>query len=158
MISKAHLLTPNQALYTILYVAPFYLSPKTRPSARLSRDAPSVIRARITSVSLTCAVASLCTLAVLVIKGGYENPQAFHAMGYWPVGLKETANALLLTATLFLGPLFETLVVEGYWRECLAGEPVKEVLGDWTVWRNIVAVSYLFTFILCVRTYENGTH
>lgn len=84
---------------------------------------------------------SLSTLAVLVIKGGYENYDAFHSMGYWPVGMMETLKALLLTATLFLGPLFETLVVEGYWRECLAGEPVKEVFGDWTVWRNIVAVS-----------------
>ncbi|KAJ4392070.1 CAAX prenyl protease [Gnomoniopsis smithogilvyi] len=126
-------------LYTLLYVIPFYLSPKTRPSARLSRDAPSVIRARITSVSLTCAVASLSTLAVLVMKGGYENYQAFHAMGYWPLGLGESFRALLLTALLFLGPLFETLVVEGYWREWMTGEPVKELLGDWITWRNLVA-------------------
>ncbi|CAN8096876.1 unnamed protein product [Discula destructiva] len=126
-------------LYTILYVIPFYLSPRTRPSAILSRDAPSVIRARITSVSLTCAVSSFVTLAVLVVRGGYDNLEAFHALGYWPVGVMESLKALLLTATLFLGPLFETLVVEGYWRECLAGEPLKEVLGDWITWRNLVA-------------------
>ncbi|OAA57866.1 CaaX prenyl proteinase Rce1 [Niveomyces insectorum RCEF 264] len=41
-------------LYTVVYVAPFYLSPLTRPSATLSRDAPSVIRARIASVTLSC--------------------------------------------------------------------------------------------------------
>lgn len=130
-----------QLLYTLLYVIPFYLSPKTRPSAQLSRDAPSVIRARITSVSLTCAVTSLSTLAVLVVKGGYENHQAFHAMGYWPLGLGESFKALLLTALLFLGPLFETLVVEGYWRELMKGELVKQLLGDWITWRNLVAVS-----------------
>lgn len=130
-----------QVLYTLLYVVPFYLSPKTRPSAQLSRDAPSVIRARITSVSLTCAVVSLSTLAVLVTKGGYENPQAFHAMGYWPIGLGESFRALFLTALLFLGPLFETLVIEGYWREWTTGEPVKEVFADWVTWRNLVAVN-----------------
>lgn len=129
-------------------MAPFYLSPRTRPSARLSRDAPSVIRARITAVSLTCAVASLATLAVLVTKGGYENREAFHSMGYWPIGVMESLRALLLTATLFLGPLFETLVVEGYWRECLAGEPLKEVFGDWNTWRNIVAVSLFSPFLM----------
>lgn len=131
----------SQLLYTLLYVVPFYLSPKTRPSATLSRDAPSVIRARITSVSLTCAVASLSTLAVLVVKGGYENSRAFHAMGYWPLGLGEAFRAVLLTALLFLGPLFESLVVEGYWREWMTGEPVKELLSDWITWRNLVAVS-----------------
>lgn len=84
---------------------------------------------------------SLATLAVLVIKGGYDNPRAFHAMGYMPVGIMESLRALLLTATLFLGPLFETLVVEGYWREWLAGQPLKDVFQDWITWRNIVVVS-----------------
>lgn len=74
-------------------------------------------------------------------------------MGYWPVGIVETLKALLLTATLFLGPLFETLVVEGYWREFLAGEPVKDVFGDWTTWRNIVAVRYLLSTNLYIYVY-----
>lgn len=62
-------------------------------------------------------------------------------MGYWPLGLGEAFRALLLTALLFLGPLFESLVVEGYWREWMTGEPVKELLSDWITWRNLVAVS-----------------
>lgn len=131
----------SQVLYTFLYVIPFYLSPKTRPSATLSRDAPSVIRARITAVSLTCAVTSLTTFAILVRTGGYGNNVALHALGYWPVGLGASVRALFLTALLFMGPLFETLVVEGGWREWLTLAPVKEVLGEWTAWRNIVAVS-----------------
>lgn len=61
-------------------------------------------------------------------------------MGYWPLGLGEAFRALLLTALLFLGPLFESLVVEGYWREWTTGEPVKELLSDWITWRNLVAV------------------
>lgn len=119
---------------------PFYLSPKTRPSPTLSRDAPHVIRARITSVTLTCVVASLTTLAVLTRVGGHGFGGALHALGYWPVGLAEALRALLLTALLFLGPLFESLVVEEGWRDWLTFEPVKEVLREITAWRNIVAV------------------
>ncbi|KUI57006.1 hypothetical protein VP1G_04289 [Cytospora mali] len=126
-------------LYTLLYVIPFYLSPKTRPSSTLSRDAPSVIRARITSVTITCIITSLTTLYILVAKGNYGNGDAFHAMGYWPVGIPEALKALLLTALLFLGPLFESLVVESGWRDWMTLAPVKEVLNEMTAWRNIVA-------------------
>lgn len=132
---------PWQVLYTILYVVPFYLNPKTRPSPTLSRDAPHVIRARIASVTLTCAAASLTTLAVLTRAGGLGFGAALHALGYWPAGLAEALRALLLTELLFLGPLFESLVVEGGWRDWRTLEPVKEVLREITAWRNIVAVS-----------------
>lgn len=121
-------------------MAPFYLSPKTRPSPTLSRDAPHVIRARIASVTLTCALTSLTTLAVLTRVGGHGLGAAFHDMGYWPVGLGESLKALALTALLFLGPLFEYLVVEAGWRDWLALEPVERVWREITAWRNIVAV------------------
>lgn len=84
---------------------------------------------------------------MLVLVGGHDTPQALHALGYWPLGLVEAARALLLTALLFAGPLFETLVVEGGWREWLSLAPVKEVLGEWTAWRNIVAVSVKSPFL-----------
>lgn len=140
--SLTHTDTYSQVLYTLLYVIPFYLSPKTRPSPTLSRDAPHVIRARIASVTLTCAAASLVTLAVLTRAGdhGLGLGAALHALGYWPLGLPEALRALLLTALLFLGPLFESLVVEGGWRDWLTLEPVKEVWREITAWRNIVAV------------------
>lgn len=123
-------------------MAPFYLSPKTRPSPTLSRDAPHVIRARIASVTLTCAAASLTTLAVLTRVGGHGLGAALHELGCWPAGLGEALRALLLTALLFLGPLFESLVVEGGWRDWATLEPAKEVLRDITAWRNIVAVGH----------------
>ena len=147
-------------LYTLIYVAPFYLSSLTRPSASLSRDAPSVIRARIASVSLSCAICSIVTFLLLTSNGKpgaatrLLNRDAVHIMGYYPVGLGETVNVLLLTGGLFLGPLFEQLVVERGWR-VWAGLPVPgqdkslppprvlaplwDLLSDWTVWRNLVA-------------------
>lgn len=100
-----------------------------------------MIRARITSVSITCTLTSLTTLAVLVTTGHYDNANALHAMGYWPVGLSAAFRAVFLTALLFLGSLFECLVVEAGWREWTTGAPIKEVLVEWTAWRNIIAVS-----------------
>ncbi|KAK7746058.1 CAAX prenyl protease [Diatrype stigma] len=127
-------------IYTFLYVAPFYLSRTTRPSRTLSRDAPSVIQARILSVSLTCTACSAITLLILTSSGvGATYGEGLHSMGWWPVGLPETARALLLTAALFSGPLYETLIVHEGWRDWVRLEPVYELFGEWTTWRNIVA-------------------
>ncbi|KAI0013948.1 hypothetical protein F4779DRAFT_613231 [Xylariaceae sp. FL0662B] len=126
-------------IYTLIYVVPFYLSATTRPSRSLSRDAPPVIRARVASVSVTCVVCSAVTLVILTSGGHATARDALHSMGYWPPGLRETASSLLLTALLFAGPLYESLVVDGAWRDCLSLQPVARLFREWTTWRNIVA-------------------
>ncbi|EFX00198.1 prenyl proteinase rce1 [Grosmannia clavigera kw1407] len=141
------------ALYTVAYVAPFYLSSLTRPSPTLSRDAPSVIRARITSVTLTCIGCSAATFVLLTTAGATGTTRlpatdALHLMGYLPVGLGDALRALALTAALFAGPLLELVLVEVQtWRllrsdrsmlTCLVAS-LADNLADWTVWRNIVA-------------------
>lgn len=130
----------QKVIYTLFYVVPFYLSATTRPSRTLSRDAPSVIRARVASVSLTCVVCSLITFAILTSEGGVAGHEALHSMGYWPLGLPEAARSLLLTAVLFGGPLYEALLVDGQWRRWLSPEPVTGLFTDWVRWRNIIAV------------------
>ncbi|KAK8111079.1 uncharacterized protein PG998_007536 [Apiospora kogelbergensis] len=126
-------------IYTLVYVLPFYLSPVTRPSRALSRDAPSVIRARITSVSLSCIVCSVATLVVLTSQGQASYADALHSMGYWPLGLVGTAKSLFLTAILFLGPLYEALVVDEGWRDWTSLQSAKDLFKEWTTWRNIIA-------------------
>lgn len=61
-------------------------------------------------------------------------------MGYWPLGLAETSRSLLLTAILFSGPLYETLIVNGEWRRWFSLQPVSGLFSEWIRWRNIVAV------------------
>ncbi|KAI4868917.1 hypothetical protein F4820DRAFT_76378 [Hypoxylon rubiginosum] len=129
-------------IYTVIYVAPFYLSPRTRPSPTLTRDAPSVIRARIASVSLSCVVCSLITFLILTSSGRATTAEALHALGYWPIGLVETFKCLSLTAVLFAGPLYEYLVIDEGWRDWLALQPVSKVFNEWTRWRNIAAGPY----------------
>lgn len=61
-------------------------------------------------------------------------------MGYWPVGLAEATKSLVLTAALFAGPIYESLVIDGDWR--FLGDGLREVCNSWPSWRNIVAVRY----------------
>jgi prenyl protein peptidase len=128
-------------LYTIIYVAPFYVSHETRPSPRLFRDSPTVIQGRIVTVTMSCIICSVTTF-VLLAAGERRGPlPALHTMGYYPLGLAETAKCLTLTALLFLGPLFEGGVVEGGWRRWVRLRGVGTVLRSWTGYRNYVAVS-----------------
>ncbi|KAK3295995.1 uncharacterized protein B0H64DRAFT_460868 [Chaetomium fimeti] len=130
------------ALYALSYFVPFYLSRTTRPSPTLTRDAPSVIRARIRSVTLSCLACTGVTYVVLSRAGntgGTTPPEALHLLGLWPVGLWDSLRALFLTALLFAGPLFSYLVVDRGWADWVRLEPVRDVWAEWTTWRNIIA-------------------
>ncbi|KAM5353759.1 hypothetical protein ACJ41O_000409 [Fusarium nematophilum] len=121
-------------VYCLVYVVPLYFSAATRPSPTRSRDAPEAIRARILVVSLSTALCSLVTL-YLLSSSSIAHPEPLHFMGYWPIGLWDAARALWLTALLFAGPLYESLVVDGAARL----EPLRDIWNDWSIWRNMVA-------------------
>lgn len=103
-----------------------------------------MIRARIASVSLTCIACSIITFVILTSQGQATIAEALHTLGYWPLGLVETAKCLLLTAILFAGPLYERLVVDEGWRGWLSLQPLSDLFGELTTWRNIVAVSFIY--------------
>ncbi|KAH8803218.1 hypothetical protein F5884DRAFT_739444 [Xylogone sp. PMI_703] len=126
-------------LYTLVYVIPFYLSQITRPSPTLTRDAPSVIRARIRSVTLSCTICGIFTFSIISSSEHGSVTRALHYMGFFPIGIIETVKCLALTGILFLGPLFESGIVEGGWKDWLRLRGVGDALGSWMGWRNIVA-------------------
>ncbi|KAK6952736.1 hypothetical protein Daesc_005030 [Daldinia eschscholtzii] len=123
------------------FISRYFTKEQREPSRTLSRDAPSVIRARIASVSLTCVACSTITFVILTSQDRATTAEALHALGYWPLGLVETARCLLLTAILFAGPLYERLVVDEGWRDWLSLKPLSDLFGELTTWRNIVAAS-----------------
>ncbi|TVY67444.1 putative CAAX prenyl protease [Lachnellula suecica] len=127
-------------VYTLVYVLPFYISKTTRPSPQLSRDAPSVIKGRITSVTTSCIICSVATFVILcsIVDNGTPM-QAIHNMGWFPVGVEESAKAVALTAVLFLGPLFEAGVVEGNWRNWIRMRGLDATISGWIGYRNLVA-------------------
>lgn len=120
---------------------PFYASPTTRPSPTLSRDAPSVIRARIRAVSLSCALCTAATVIVLSTSDQSSPLQTLHLLGYWPIGVIECIKSVALTALLFLGPIFEVTIVEGEWRNWIRLRGLSDTLRSWIGYRNLVAVS-----------------
>jgi prenyl protein peptidase len=130
----------------LLYVVPFYLSPATRPSPSLSRDAPSVIRARIRTVTGSCLVCSLVVLWLVVDKGGHSLSAALSLLGWWPIDFGDILRSLLLTSILFIGPLYEHGVVEGEWRSWFSRAQWSQSLGGWIGWRNYVAVRIHISF------------
>ncbi|KAL2855509.1 Sucrase/ferredoxin-like-domain-containing protein [Aspergillus pseudoustus] len=124
---------------TIIYVLPFYVSPATRPSATLSRDAPSVIRARIRAVTLSCTICMLAVFWLIIAKDDASVSEALKLTGWWPLNVVDAFRSLVLTAILFTGPLFERGVAEGEWGDWFRGARISETLGGWIGWRNYVA-------------------
>lgn len=100
-----------------------------------------MIRARITSVSITCAITSLTTFLVLAKQGKLDNAHVAHVMGYWPLGVVDSAKALLLTAILFTGPLFEYLIVDGGWRDWLGVGYGDSIASTTTTTKGLVSAS-----------------
>ncbi|KAG0648447.1 Prenyl -specific endoprotease 2 [Hyphodiscus hymeniophilus] len=130
-------------VYTLVYVLPFYVSSTTRPSPTLSRDAPSVIRGRIQAVTVSCIICSVTTFVVLA-SVGEDGPIAapikvLHKLGYFPIGIYESAKVLLLTAILFLGPLFEAGCAEGKWRDWIQVRGLNATIRGWIGYRNFIA-------------------
>ncbi|KAK2749427.1 hypothetical protein FQN57_006361 [Myotisia sp. PD_48] len=126
-------------LCTVLYVVPLYISKGARPSPTLSRDAPSVIKARVRAVMASCFASSVGAVLLIVYSGQGSLLEALRLLGWWPVGFLEIGKAVFLTALLFLGPLFEQGIAEGAWKDWINGHRLNESLRSWVGWRNFVA-------------------
>ncbi|EME85776.1 uncharacterized protein MYCFIDRAFT_88452 [Pseudocercospora fijiensis CIRAD86] len=104
-------------LFTLIFIAPFYLSPTLRTSSLQSRDAPTVIKARIRAVALSCLASTLVAVYVLVVYGHATARDVFRLLAVWPVNLVDCLRVLALVAVLFVAPLYETVIVDRGWRE-----------------------------------------
>jgi prenyl protein peptidase len=138
--------------FTILYVLPFYLSPLTRPSPTISRDAPSVIRARIRYVTCSVIFTTIATIYILSSRAHASPFEVLHLLGWYPISILDITRVLLLTGLLFFGPVFERGVVESGWRDWIRGRSLHETLRSWIGWRNYVAVRTSFLSLPLVDT------
>jgi prenyl protein peptidase len=125
---------------TVLYVLPFYLFDTTRPSPTLSRDSDSVIQARIRLVTISTAVSTLITSYIVYACTGLSRSEIVQFLGFWPIYLEQIVKSLSLTALLFLGPLFERVIIEeGYKRYFTSPFPLVAELSTWVGYRNYLA-------------------
>ncbi|KAK4163517.1 hypothetical protein QBC43DRAFT_370748, partial [Cladorrhinum sp. PSN259] len=143
---KAYLLI---SLYALLYFIPFYLSPLTRPSPTLSRDAPSVIRARVRSVTISTLICLITSYFIISHHNSSSSSSSsssfnpFHLLGFYPISLSSTFKPVLLTALLFLGPLYSYFVIDGGYQAWFLSplQPLRESFADWQSYRNYIIVS-----------------
>ncbi|WPH04054.1 Hypothetical protein R9X50_00693800 [Acrodontium crateriforme] len=139
----APLLSPSTALFsallfTLLYLAPFYLSPALRTSSLQSRDAPSIIRARSRAVALACMACTMIAVVVLTTHGHASPFDVLHLLGIWPVVALDVVKTIVLLAVLFIGPLYESLLVDGDWCSWSPSSLKEAVWDRWTGYRNLI--------------------
>ncbi|KAA6407135.1 MAG: prenyl ase Rce1 [Lasallia pustulata] len=113
--------------------------PTTRPSPTLSRDAPSVIRARIRLVTLSSTLSTLLTIYLITTLTHSTLPSTLRLLGWYPIHPLSILRPLLLTILLFSGPLFEKAIIHRSWRTWLRGRALHESLSSWIGWRNYIA-------------------
>ncbi|KAK0939857.1 CAAX prenyl protease [Friedmanniomyces endolithicus] len=126
------------ALYTLVYVAPFYLSPTLRSTPLQSRDAPAVIRARVRAVALSCLFSTVVTVYVLTIHGQASPRDIARLLGFWPFDPSDVARVLGLVAILFAGPLYETFILNSAWRQLSITNLKAGLFENWIGYRNLI--------------------
>ncbi|KAI5801455.1 hypothetical protein DFH27DRAFT_652855 [Peziza echinospora] len=140
-------------LHTTLYVGVLYLSPLTRPKipktpneqlANLHND-PTVIRYRIRAVTFATLISTAITAVVLWLQRpgeGWEG--ALGRMGIVPdwgmgwEGWRACVGAVGLVVTLFVGSLWEKVVVGEGWRWEEVRREWEGVWKGWMGWRNLI--------------------
>ena len=137
------LISPRAALlcaflFTAFYVAPFYLSPTLRSVSIASRDSPSVIRARVRSVTLACIACAVVNVYILTVVGHATPRDVLSLWGVWPIYFADIVKPFALVAVLFAGPLFKTLVAEGGWSSITPSTIKAELFDSWIGYRNII--------------------
>lgn len=125
-------------LFTIFYVAPFYLSPTLRTSAVTSRDAPAVIRARVRAVGLTCLACTVVAVYLLAIYGHSSPSGVLRLLGLWPIIPFDIVKVLLLVVMLFTCSLYESIIVDGDWRDWSFNAFKEAIWDNWTGYRNLI--------------------
>jgi prenyl protein peptidase len=83
---------------------------------------------------LACIIASVSTLAIVVHITGHTPLASLDLLGWYPIHSSSVFPPLLLTATLFTGPLYERLFIER-----IDPSTTSATLLSWIGYRNYVA-------------------
>ena len=122
--------------FTGLFVAPFYISPTLRTSPLQSRNSPISIKARTRAVALSCLASTLITVSVLYFYGNAAPIEILRLTGLWPIDPFDYPRVLLLVTILFIGPLYESVIVDSGWRSCSWTTFRETFFDSWTGYRN----------------------
>lgn len=146
---SSDLATALSLVCTTLYVAVLYLHPAARPTKFMTKDHPSVIKARIGLVSVACLASACVTVSLGKAERDAWVPTTIRILGL-SFAPRSVLEALMLTATLFAAPLYEHLVAEG--GIFTVYQDVTYPLRSWIGFRNLIAgpLSEEFVFRSCI--------
>ncbi|KAF2767484.1 hypothetical protein EJ03DRAFT_276006 [Teratosphaeria nubilosa] len=125
-------------LYTVIYIAPFYLSSTLRSTPLQSRDAPNIIRARVRAVGLSCLASTGLAIYMLAVPGQATPRDIARLLGLWPIIPVDVLKTLALVAVLFIGPMYEVVVVDREWRGWSLSALKEGLYDSWIGYRNVV--------------------
>ena len=101
---------PQQVLYTLIYILPFYLHPATRPSPTTLRSSPPSLRTRIRLALLSTTLCTTLTYLILHSHLHLSLARITTLLGLLPPTPTSLLTPLLPTLLLFAGPLVEKLL------------------------------------------------
>lgn len=127
-----------EAFFTILFVAPFYVSSTLRHSPFNSRNAPAVIRARTRAVGLVCLACTLITVYILTIHGHATPHEALRLFGLWPTDLLDIAKVMALVVVLFSCSLYELILVDADYQHWSLSAFKEGIWDNWIGYRNLL--------------------
>lgn len=137
--------------HTLLYVGVLYLRKASRPSPTQNREYPSVIKARMSAVTVACLFSIFGNRYIIeqARKSGQrtgieEWDEILDGWGEWELDIKKTIHALALTMLLFLGPLVERFWIFKEGRDIYGG--LKNGLTSLIGWRNYIFVTFCARF------------
>lgn len=136
-------------LCTFFYVSVLYLHRSARPTQTVSKDHPRVIKSRILLVSCASLLSAVVTTSIGKAANDDWLSSAVRILGL-RFKFTEVVTSLLLTATLFAGPLYEHLLAD---RGILhLFQNLTYPLRSWVGFRNIIAgpISEEFVFRSCI--------
>ena len=89
-------------------------------------------------MGLTCVVCTLITVYVIAIYGHATPQDVARLLGVWPFDMLDVLKVLGLVAVLFVGPLYESIIVDGEWRGWSFSALKEGLFDNWTGYRNLL--------------------
>lgn len=85
---------------------------------------------------MSCVASTVVAVYILVHYGHASTTDVLRLLGIWPVRIFDILKAVGLVAVLFVGPLYEHIIIEAGWRDFTWSGFTGTFYDSWTGYRN----------------------
>lgn len=90
------------------------------------------------AVGLTCLACTVVAIYFLAIHGHATPSSVLRLLGIWPINPFDIVKVLFLVIILFTCSLYESIIVDGDWRDWSLAAFKEAVWDSWTGYRNLI--------------------